>query len=561
MLTSARLASPGFGPQGDLPVHYHLTRAFVQGLRDGDWLPRWAGVLDGGRGDAVFTFYAPLFYWLSGGMTVMTGLHILTTFKVLLFAIFVMAQLSAYLLAREFFGVRAGILAALVYVTLPAYPHLVLHRGFLPNGLALSLMPLAVLGAYRLLTTEAGADNGWRAKSMALFSLSSGAIILVHPITTYLCAWTIFFLTLCCWPQAGWRGIRNLATGVMLSLSLTAFFLVPQIIEMKWVQTELEVTQQHYRSYFLFAEAADESRYRQGWAGLNQVVSVMTLLQTALAGLLLISSYRMLRQTNRISLWRWLLVLSVTGLFISLPASDFIWRWLPGLKFIQFPWRFQPFVSLATGLLAAATIEGWTKNGRRLRTLLAAVATWLVLASLAFTFLVARPQMRQLSRDDVRNLLHPKDALPLSSQQVNELRERDDLSHLAYVANQIPFRPAGADLMLYPPATQPGGISIIAGKGKVSGQELNNSHRRFSLVNDEPVRVRIETYFYPNWVARIDGQQVPISVEPGSGLMLIDVPSGNHSLSLTCEVTRSTERWARLISVAALLILIVLTRN
>ena len=558
-LTADRITNPGFGPQGDIPVHYYLAKAFMRALEDGDWLPRWAGILDGGRGDAVFTFYAPLFYWISSGLTLISGLQILTAFKCLLFAMVVLAQFSAYLLAREFFGVRASIVAAVAYVALPAYPHLALHRGFLPNGLALGLMPLALLGSSRLLMNKTLSETGWQPGSIGLFSLSFGAIILTHPITTCLCVWSVAFMALCCWPQTGWKGLKNLVAGVMLSLSLTAFFLVPQIIEIKWVQTGLEVTQQHYRNYFLFAEAADNSSYRQGWAGLNQVVSLITLTQTALAALLLITSYRILRQANRIWLWNWLLSLSVIGLFISLPVSDFFWRYLPGLKFIQFPWRFQPFVALAAGLLAAATLEGWKKNGKHWRLLAAATATWLVLISLVFTALMARPQTRNLSRADVWNLLHPKDALPLSSQQVNELREKNDLSHLAYVANQIPFRPAGTDFMLYPPTDQPGGATIAAGNGKIVGAELKNSHRSFSLINDEPVKIRIETSFYPNWVARIDGQPIQISNEPGSGLMLLDVPAGEHILTLNFEVIRIVEWLARLISFSACLILLLLT--
>lgn len=560
-LTAARFADPGFGVQGDLPIHYYLAKAFTQALQDGDWLPRWAGSLDGGRGDAVFTFYAPLFYWINSGLTRLLGLQILTAFKCLIFFSCLLAQFGAYLLAREFFGVRASVVAAVAWVILPACPHLLLHRGFLPNSLALGLAPLALLGACRLLMNKAPSESGWQAGSLALFSLSFGAIILTHPITTYLCAWAIVFMTLCCWPQAGWKGLKNLAAGVALALALTAFFLVPQFIEMGWVRAGLEITQHNYHDYFLFAEAADASSYRRGWAELNQVVSLLTLTQTVLAGLLLITSSSLLRQTNRRWLWRWLFTLTAIGLLISLPVSDLLWRWIPGLKFIQFPWRFQPLVSLAIGLSAAATIEGWHSNRRHPRLLAAATVTWLVLLSLAFTFLLARPPGRTLSQADVQLILHPPHAVPLSAQQVNELREKDDLSHLAYVANRVPFRPAGADFMLYPPAELPGGASIIAGRGKIVGQELKNSHRSFRLKNDEPVRVRIDTYFYPNWAARLDGQSAYIAVEPGSGLMLIDVPAGEHTLQLTFETHGAGEWLARLVSGFACLTLLLSGRK
>ena len=556
LLTCARLASHGFGPQGDLFIHYYLTNAFAHNLLDGEWLPRWAGLLDGGRGDAVFTFYGFLFYWISGGMTAFWGLNILTVFKCLLFSDFVIAQGSAYLLAREFFGVRAGVIASIAYVVLPAYPHLALHRGFLPNSLALSLMPLALLGAHRLLTGRTRIEGRQRSNGMALFSLSFGAIILIHPITTYLCAVAVVLMVLCYWPQAGWGGLRNLATSVLFALSLTAFFLVPQIMEMKWVRADLAVTHQNYRHYFLFAEAADDTHYRQVWAGLNQVMSLMTLGQTALVALLSLASYRILRQRQQIALWGWWLAISLAGLFISLPASDIFWRYLPGLKFIQFPWRFQPFVALSAGLLAAAAFEGWQKNGKRLRTALAATGTWLILITLALTFLLVRPGAQTLSETEIHQLLHHENGPTLTIQQISALPGGDELVRIAYAANQMPFRPRGAETTQYPPVAQVGGASIIAGRGQLLTQELRNSYRRFSLVNEEAVRVRVETYNYPNWVARIDGQATGILSEQGSGLMLIGVPAGNHILTLNYEVTRPVERWARFVSLFACLALL-----
>ncbi|HZS06389.1 MAG TPA: 6-pyruvoyl-tetrahydropterin synthase-related protein [Blastocatellia bacterium] len=553
-LVCCGLMSSGFGLGADLSHHYYLTNAFARALAEGEWVPRWAGVLDGGRGDAVFTFYSPLFYWLSGGLVAGFGVDTLTALKSLLFASFVVAPASAYLLAREFFGVRASILAALTYVLLPAYPHLALHRGFLSNALALSLVPLALLGAYRLLSS--GPQWGGHGPGLVIFAFSFGAIILIHSITAYLCSFPIALMAVCCRAQAGWQGLRRLSVGVLMALSMTAFFQVPQLLEMKWVQADLELTQHHYRNYFLFAEAADTSRYRQIWAGINDIVSVMTLALAALVLLLGVAAYRMMRRSGQSPLWWWCTGLALVGLFISLPVSDSFWRYIPGLKFIQFPWRFQPFVALGGALLAAATVEGWKQNDRRRKNVLAAAGTWLVVANLVFTFLLIRPSGDTHTGDEVSRLLHPEAAVPLDIGQVDALREKGDLTYLAYTANRIPFRPRGADFTLYPPTDRIGGLSIIAGRGQVVAQGLGNSHRQFNFVNEGPVSVRVETYHYPNWVARIDGRPVRSSIEQGSGLMLIDVPSGTHSLTLDFEITQPVERWARTVSAIAGLILI-----
>ncbi len=563
-LSYARLASPAFGLQGDVPLHYHLARSFARSLAEGEWLPRWAGLLDGGRGDAAFTFYPPLYYWLSGGLAAVLGLDALTALKCVSFFGLVLAGATAYLLAREFadrgyegmIG-KTGValspstwsaLAGLLYIALPSYLLLSLHRGFLPNAFALSLLPLAMLGAHRVLTGKQ------RASALALFALSFSAIILTHVITAYLCGLTVGLMTLCYLPRAGWRGIARLSGGTLLALALTAFFWGPQLTEMKWVQIGLQVLQQDYHHYFLFAPAADASRFRRGWADINFWGSLIILTQSALVLALGVPCLRKSSQARRAPLVWFSLTLALAGLVISLPASDIIWRYLPGLKFIQFPWRFQPFVALGAVMLAASSPGAWAWMGRRLKMLYSAIFTWIVITNLVLTLMLAIPQGQEASRAEVASWLNKYDAPSFAPNEANKLRD-DDFGFLPYTSDQIFFRPLGAELTFYPPVNQVGGLSIIAGRGRVVTQQLRIARREFRFENAEPVRARIETYHYPNWVARLDGRVTPISAEPGSGLMLVDLPAGTHTLNLDFETVNPWARRAQVVSLIAWLLL------
>jgi len=544
-----RWTHPAFGLQGDLPLHYHLVRSFARSLAEGEWLPRWAGLLDGGRGDAFFTFYPPLCYWITGGLAV-GGVDILAALKCVSLLSALLAQVSAYLLAREFFDPKRSALAALTYVLLPAYALIALNRNFLANALALGVLPLAVLGAHLLLTGER------RGKGAALFALGFGAVMLTHAITAYLCALTIGLMALCYLPLVGWRGGLRLLVGGLLALALTAFFWVPQLVEMNWAQVSLEVVNQDYRNYFLFAAPASASHYRQAWADFNYVASLMTLAQTAFGFLLCLVC---LRTPSRLPVARlvWLsFVLTLVGLVISLPVSEIVWRHLPGMQFIQFPWRFQPFVALGGAILVGASGDGWGRIGRHWRAALAALLTWVVVANLMLTFLAVQSKGPSPPRAEVANLLRPQSAPPLTPEQGARLREEDELRSLLYAANQVYFRPREAEPMLYPPADQVGGLTLIAGHGRITAQKLGISHREFRLTNEEPARVRAETYHYPNWVARLDGHPVRIEAEQGSGLMLIDLPPGEHTLTLDFEMPNPFERWARIVSAATWLLLI-----
>jgi hypothetical protein len=125
------------------------------------------------------------------------------------------------------------------------------------------------------------------------------------------------------------------------------------------------------------------------------------------------------------------------------------------------------------------------------------------------------------------------------------------MKHTYYTANQPYFRPRGADSCHYPPASEPGGLSIISGHGRVVSQKLNIARREFLIESEEPARARIETYHYPHWVARLDGHEIEIKAEHGSGLMLVDLPAGGHRLTLDYEIRQASQRIARAISSAA----------
>ena len=545
LLSFSRLTHEAFGVQGDLTLHYHITRSYAQSFAEGDLLPRWAGLLDGGRGDALFTFYPPLCYLASALLMKLFGLDVLGSIKAVSFLTLVIAQVSAYLLAREFFSRRQSLIVSLGYVLLPAFPLVCLHRVFLANAFALGLAPLAVKWAYRLLKPDRSRHG------VIAFALCFGAVILSHAITTYLTGLTIGFLALAFLRQAGWRGMLRLAAAGLLAVALTAFFLLPQIVEADWVQLKLQLVQQDYRNYFLFAPPPNDSRYRQAWSDFNDATSYLILIQSLTGLLLALGCWPKFRR-DRLSPLVWFgSALVGFGLLISLPVSDLLWRYLPGLKFIQFPWRFQPLVALGIGLLAVVAIECRPLLKKLPRVLLMAGLTWLIVIQLIFTAAFVRLDEDDVTREQVAGLLTAYDAKPINLQEGTTLQNEDDLKYAPYTGNQIYFRPTGSALMLYPPATKPGGLSLIETEGRIAVEKLEIARREFLIESPSPTKARIETHNHPNWHALLDGNEVAVQSEPETGLMLIDLPAGAHRLSLTFEARHPTARAARLISLLA----------
>jgi len=319
ILSFARITHPAFSLQGDLPVHYHIMRSFARSFEEGDLLPRWAGLLDGGRGDALFTFYPPLSYMVGVVLMKLFGVDVLTSLKIVLVLILIMAQASAYAFARAFFNRRYSLVASVIYVALPAFPLIGLKIGLFANAFALSLVPLAMLGAHELLIGER------RRRGLMLFVIGLSGIILSHVITTYLCGIAIAIMALIYLPRVGLRGAARLAVAGLLVFALTAFFLVPQLIEMKWVRVDMQVARHDYRDYFLFAKPQDDSSYRRMWTNFNNAVSFITLTQTALTFLFCLACLPVLRKRDRRAMPILIgFAIASFALIISLPWSDII---------------------------------------------------------------------------------------------------------------------------------------------------------------------------------------------------------------------------------------------
>jgi hypothetical protein len=559
-LTAARIRNPNFGAQGDLPVHYHLLRAFWQSTQEGDWFPHWAGLLDGGRGDAFFTFYPPLSYWLSVIAMKLGGLSLIGALKFLTALSFWLAQLNAYWLARAFFARKTSLLVSVSYVLLPTFPLIALHRSFLPNALALSFVPLLLLGAHRLLN---------EGKGFLLFALSLSAIILTHVITAYLCIWVLLLLAI---GQFG--AVRNgererpaLPDDVSLAgagrlrflfrllsaLTLTAFFWLPQQLEMHWVQVGLQLTQQDFTHHLLFARAPQDTPFRRTWAILNEIVSWMTLLQTALAFVLAAALWRIpLSNTQRI-FYRWSTSVAAFGLLIALPFAAPLWRVIPGLAFIQFPWRWQPLTALAAAWLAALAWTHWHNLTPLRRVLTLTLSVLCVIGALVFSFGVIQAPADEFTQRTLLSELNERSFAPLPFETVRELPDEIKELRMAVTANQVYFRPRAADRMIYPPTQTYGGLTILRGRGAVTVQTLNNQYRHFQITAAEPLQVRFETYAYPHWTALLNGQPLPIQTEANSGLILLALPAGEHALTLQFA---PRWRWANWLSLLAWLALI-----
>lgn len=534
LLAADRLGAPGYGLQGDLPLHYHLTRNMIQALAEGDPYPGWAGLLDGGRGNLFFTFYPPLFYWVSSLICLGTGASILFSLQAMTIGSLIFNQWAAWQLARQFGRGWKSVVASGLYVALPGLTLIGLNRGFLPQALAAGFLPLALAGVERIRRGEPGR------RAELLLGAGLVGVVLTHAITAWMTMVAIGIYLI----SSGWRDGRMVGRVVrtgLIGAGLTAFFWLPQVLEMGGVQVGRQVERQDYRHYLLFAAAGDESAYRQAWQGLNEVASVVILAQSGLAlvaalGLILTrrrpAEPEEPAEPKEWTFARFGLGVALFGVLIALPPLAMLWEMIPGLRFIQFPWRWQP----VTALVGAVLTVGWWSNRRAGRpgwrlaggTLIAL----LVVVSVTLAILLGRTQS---PADEAKRLPLLTETAPTAGGGINyeaalAMQDQGAAEFLRLTANQVYFRPRGAETRLYPAVEQPGSLERVTGEVAIEEVRLALARREFRIRAASPARLRLASYAAPHWRAALNGQPLPVEVEPDSGLLLVTVPAGEHEL-------------------------------
>jgi hypothetical protein len=188
------------------------------------------------------------------------------------------------------------------------------------------------------------------------------------------------------------------------------------------------------------------------------------------------------------------------------PITGLIWRWLPQLRFLQFPWRWLgplgvPFAYFLAAAIARARRRRWWQ----ILVLAAVVGSGLFLVRHAWW-----------ETDDL-NVLH--DAVS-SGQGFAGTDEYDPLDDDHY------------DLPKHAPL-----VALVAGPNPVSATEVAArihierwapEEKRFEVDVGRPAQIALRLLTYPAWRVEVNEQQVRPSLAQGTAQMIIKIPAGHN---------------------------------
>ncbi len=514
---------------------------FDLGLRDGFLWPRWAPDQVLGYGYPLFTFYAPLPFYLAEIFHLL-GAGIAGAIKITWALAFVLAGVTMYRFARRLWGEGPGFVAALLYVYAPYHFVNIYVRAALAEFVAYALFPWALHCFWDLL--EQG--NGRR---FALAALSLGLILLSHSVTLILFPPALALLVLY-WLALRWRRERRLpwrpallALGAaLLAVLLSAIFVLPALAESRYIVQEQWLPDTYrYSNQFIYLYQLFSGEWGFGNAlpgpadGMSQQVGLW-LVVLGLASLPLLWRYRPAQRGVLVGF----IAASLVCVGATQAASAPVWALVPLFALIQFPFRLLSLAALFLALAAAGVLAALDARRRGLGPAHIALGLAVVLASYPYT----QPQHTPVTdrNQSPTAVIDFEMAFP-------DMRGSTALAGKPPVDS--PKRTAyesGADLPL---------AGIISGVGQVTPVRHGAGSEQVRVSAQTPVTLQFYTYWYPGWQATANGQPVAIRAGGPDALITLDLPAGEHEVRIRFANTpiRSV---AAVLSILAVVIIVLL---
>lgn len=515
----------------DGPIHLLWAEQFSSSLSSGILYPRWSPDLNAGSGSPSFVFYPPLTFYVYSFFDFFVN-DIPRAMSLGLFLGMLLSGFFMYLLGLKLFSKASALIASFGYMLMSYHVIDLLYRSALAEFWAFVWLPLIV---YFLVGIK---DNPQRG-SLGL-GLSYALLVLTHLPTAFI--FTFIIIAYCLYDYLAERSIDRLRYamgGLALGLGLSAVYLLPVVFERRWVDIAYLVRANYYdiSNNFLFSKTSTDP-------GLIKLLSIAGTISVVPSLIYIVAFYK--DQTRSIfSFFAYASALSfVLTLGISLP----LWRYLPGLKTIQFSFRLLSVVSFSSALIAGRMINEITRKHVVYTTafvLLAntIVSIWVIDQYYSF---FSESELSQARQSVIRRNL-----------------KYDDLK-----AGFKPFHkmnPLLADVQEYRPvwSVREDGASItpdeslpiavmLSGSGKIQQATKAPQETTVNLTAETAGTLLIKTLYYPGWSAAINGRDADIAPHSETGLITVGFDSGVNDIKVAYKGT-PYQRTGKIISMLSLI--------
>lgn len=498
-------------------IHISTIAQFTQALKDGEFPVTWS--------DGFGSYGLPLPFiahqttsYLGAVMTLITQ-DVVLSYTLLFASSAVASTWLFYLFIKRHVTTTPAIIASLLFTFAPYRIINIYIRGALPEFFAACPILIVLLGI------------GWFFKDrnkLGLLAIIAGVALLAltHPMMVVIGIFLFVpYFFYCVWPvhsllevikQAVFLGIA-----LTLGLSLAGYYVVPLLLEMKYLYQGL------YPAPFLTDKFLNwESFFSPNWyyfythpgpRGHFIQVGLLETLITISGVVWLATHWRNAIELKKLAVLATFIFLTL--LFFVLPPSLWFYQHIFFLTSLQFPWRMLSALIFVPPLFLGILLQKYRSS-------------WLSLAIVLLLILLRFPQ------------LYGKNFIAYSQDHyyfnIMNLHGQNMTPVWAGNAQEYPPKPQQAD--------------VIEGQGIITQKIIKNGSRSYTIVAQTPIRVVDYTFYFPGWKVRVDGQPTPIEFQDMNyrGVITYYVPAGQHQVKLTYESTKI--RWAgRVLTMAGIL--------
>ncbi|OGW56224.1 MAG: hypothetical protein A2Y81_03860 [Nitrospirae bacterium RBG_13_43_8] len=485
----------------DIRFHFVWSEQFYKTLSEGVLFPQWLDTLFG-YGSPTFIFYAPLSFYVISIINFLTNSHILSI-NLAVYLSFFLSGLSMYVFARNLNGERAGVISGVLYQLIPFHIFDLYERGVIPELLAFAFFPLILLFMRKIFIDR-------NSSSVVYMGLAYAGLIITHLVSSFMFTFIMAgygaYLSL----AEKKKGIFRMFCAVILGIGLSSIYLLPILFERNFIHIEF-IRYFDYVYSFLFLKINSADKF---YIVLQRIVIIETAF--LFFSILLIAKKKLYPKNI------FFLLLMFISLFLTIPFSLFIWKYVPEFSNLQFPWRWLTFSGLSVSIVAGNLIGNFKGDVRRATCI---IFSPLIIVSLLILFSASYFKDEQIQNFRTHsNIFSPREYRPIWIKNYNKM---------------------------LPPTEK---VSISSGNGSIDIIDWKSNQRIISTNGRTPLRLKLSTFYYPGWKARIDGTYGSIILEKETGSMLIEVPEGKHKVEFIFEDT-PVRYYGKVVSVISLIVL------
>lgn len=519
---------PGFYGASD-DIHIAWLYELHKTLMAGKIPPRFVPDLSFGFGYPLFEFVFPLPFYISE-IFHLVGFGLVDSIKALFFLTVPASFLLMYLLLRQFISGPLSLAGAFLYVYTPYRAVDLYVRGAIGEVLSFVFLPAILLSIVKLKEEK-------NLKWIGVGAISLASLVLSHNIASYMfLPFVLLFLLMQFFYLSKKRAflIRSILM-IFLGFLISIYFWLPAIIESKLMKYDTVFNfSDHYPT--LLQLVTPYWGYGASVAGPGDAISfflgIVNILVLAGGLIIAITSWSKFSKALKLLLI-WTFILIVSAIFLMNYRSLFLWNNLPYLPYFQFPWRFLILTTFAIPLLVVVFEK--FKN----KFLIAMVIIILTLTTSGSYF---RPEDFLGRGDDY--FLNRYIPTPIAS--------------IEYFETQEEYLRLPKNTKIRPDQNYP----LVSVNNAVI-RKVDKLNDLDALIEVDAVsisKVNYTKYFFPGWIAKIDGQQTEITPGEPFGQITVNVPEGIHSVKIAFEET-NFRRILNAISLASFLVSLGLVSN